>query len=744
VPATKQADAATKQLGRDVNANNLVIAQGAEAARALTNEWVSAAHSEIDKKIANVQAGASALARQYGLTTDKAIALADAAGVDMSKGILKSGQVASTTAAELDRYRRAVEMAGDPALVVADGWARAENEGLKLEHRIQGLTDAMNAYFNPAMGVLSATNAIRDAFSQTNKAMKDGKTTAAERSRLLEADLSAMGRWISAQEAAKRAVQLTDGEITKHLPKLVELARGNKVGKEAIAGLASSLGGTITQIKGAIIVTDRLGHAVKILPSGKTVKISADTARAQIRLANLRALIAGIHSKSVTIAVKSAVSGAALGLTGIGGGYRGGPIGKLPRKTDGGLVDGPGTETSDSVLLWGSKNEYMVNAKSTKKHLSLLQAINADKYAGGGLVGYAGGGQVRVGGVSVSEAQWRSLGQQLGKEFVKTMSDGTASQIASLDSRLEKAIGKLFAGKKTTLDNRLIASLDKNSAKLEGLAKQRDAATKAVEEAKQFAGTLAGNAKSFAGIGGLEGPGNAKQVRQGLQLRLSSLTRFASVIKQLGARGLSKSILRQILEMGPEDGLKYGEMLLVADKSTFSQINAVQKQIDATSSAFGRTGADILFDAGKHAGDGFLTGLQASLKGLDKEMDKLAKKMAASLKKALKIKSPSRLPAIRESGFQVTAGVGAGMAEGLPHLDRASALLAARLSRPRVRPAIAPLIAHSATARAAAGAGATIVNVTVLLDGRQMRASFQSETLRYGARNARTGLERAS
>jgi len=57
-------------------------------------------------------------------------------------------------------------------------------------------------------------------------------------------------------------------------------------------------------------------------------------------------------------------------------------------RAEGGLITGQGTGTSDSILTWLSNREFVVNAKSTKKFLPLLERINsAKKFAKGGLVG---------------------------------------------------------------------------------------------------------------------------------------------------------------------------------------------------------------------------------------------------------------------------------------------------------------------------------------------------------------------
>jgi S-adenosylmethionine decarboxylase len=55
----------------------------------------------------------------------------------------------------------------------------------------------------------------------------------------------------------------------------------------------------------------------------------------------------------------------------------------------GGYVDGPGTETSDSIPARLSRGEFVIRADQTKKHRSLLEAINR-----GSLPGFAKGGIV--------------------------------------------------------------------------------------------------------------------------------------------------------------------------------------------------------------------------------------------------------------------------------------------------------------------------------------------------------------
>jgi hypothetical protein len=80
-------------------------------------------------------------------------------------------------------------------------------------------------------------------------------------------------------------------------------------------------------------------------------------------------------------------------LSSIGGLFKsGGMFSFLGGFASGGAIRGPGTGTSDSIAAMVSNGEFIVNAKATKEHLGLLQALNsgkAPKFATGGLIGDA-------------------------------------------------------------------------------------------------------------------------------------------------------------------------------------------------------------------------------------------------------------------------------------------------------------------------------------------------------------------
>lgn len=67
------------------------------------------------------------------------------------------------------------------------------------------------------------------------------------------------------------------------------------------------------------------------------------------------------------------------------------------KRATGGPIIGPGTGTSDSVPIWASNGEYMINARSTAKYRRELEAINGGYYEQfKAAAGYASGGYVQA------------------------------------------------------------------------------------------------------------------------------------------------------------------------------------------------------------------------------------------------------------------------------------------------------------------------------------------------------------
>lgn len=175
------------------------------------------------------------------------------------------------------------------------------------------------------------------------------------------------------------------------------------------AKVKSTKGRTFTMsalTKEARAQLEALGFKIKNT-KGKKVSITVPTGGQKRAVDALAAAIRALHDKSVSVTTtfythgsQSAVAPAHRNWAS-GGRIRGFAAGGSPFQfAPNGMLSGPGTGTSDSILALMasgavarvSDTEFVVNAKSTKRYLPLLNAINSNKIPGFARGGLAGGG----------------------------------------------------------------------------------------------------------------------------------------------------------------------------------------------------------------------------------------------------------------------------------------------------------------------------------------------------------------
>jgi hypothetical protein len=458
------------------------------------------------------------------------------------------------------------------------------------------------------------------------------------------------------------------------------------------------------------------------------------------RISWVQQLLNGINGRVATVKVVAQTAGFAAAnaaIAALGGMPRfatGGPVRRLAAGGPSGIIRGAGTGTSDSIPLLASNGEYMINAKSTAKYLPLIEAINEDRLGSGMGSGMPGVGAAAAAGlaqgmsgstgavtaaaramaaavvtgirtelqIASPSKKTKALAADVGKGFIAGLT-GSRDKIKSVAKDLSNDIKAAFSGKK---ESRLLAIVARETKKLDEYASKRDKLAAKIKEAKAYASDLTKTARGQAGLSALgmsPDEVTAGGIKGGLQAKLAQIKRFSSYISTLAKRGLSKSLIRQILDMGPIDGYAYASALAGADKNTFSAVNAAQKSIDSESTKLGRKGADILYDSGKNAGKGFLAGLAAQQKDIERLMVKIAKGMEKAIKKALGIKSPSTVMA-RLGAFS-TQGLARGLVDGLPHVDRALDTVVGRVAAAR------PVVGRPAVG--GTGGQAAPINITV-------------------------------
>ena len=128
---------------------------------------------------------------------------------------------------------------------------------------------------------------------------------------------------------------------------------------------------------------DRLTQAVNNVPTQHNTNLTAtDNATPVIR--NVRDMLLGLKDKTVTLnqVVNYMSTGDLPSASGpLASGY------KKVSKASGGLINGPGTGTSDDIPAKLSNGEYVVRAAAVKQYgVEMLNAINWQRYAAGGPV----------------------------------------------------------------------------------------------------------------------------------------------------------------------------------------------------------------------------------------------------------------------------------------------------------------------------------------------------------------------
>ncbi|MGC4947695.1 phage tail protein [Streptomyces sp. DT224] len=275
-------------------------------------------------------------------------------------------------------------------------------------------------------------------------------------------------------------------------------------------------------------------------------------------------------------------------------------------------------------------------------------------------VGGAVSGAKDLLGINSPSKVFAAIGRDTGRGFIVGLT-GTAAKIRETTARLAKSITEAFKGQNTRVDDRLVAMVQAGNKKLVSLAAQRDALAEKIAAAQKFAAeTTKATLQAFSLSSLVQGDGvNASTITAGLVGAVRQVKAFTSQIASLAKRGLRKDLVEQLIGLGPDQGAAVASALSKASKAQLARINDLQGQLAKSAGKFGNTSADLLYDAGKKAGDGLLAGLKAQKKSIQDLMLDIAKGMQTAIRKALKIHSPSLV--MRRIGDMTGAGLVVGL-----------------------------------------------------------------------------------
>ncbi|MFJ9573567.1 phage tail tape measure protein [Streptomyces bacillaris] len=297
-------------------------------------------------------------------------------------------------------------------------------------------------------------------------------------------------------------------------------------------------------------------------------------------------------------------------------------------------------------------------------------------------------------GLTGSAKQVRAAADKVAGIVRKSLAPGKARS---------SALAKVSSGSKqlAALATREAALATRMKTATKALADQIKARDKLADDVRKGVLDAANITSNSSG-----GPVGAQTILAQLTAKMNQAKMFAAQLASLRTKGVRSDLIAQIAQAGVEQGSAAATALALASKSEISQINATQSQLVGAATAAGATAGTAMYGAGIQAAQGLVKGLKSQQQAIEKQMASIAASMTKAIKKALKIKSPSRLMAT-EVGAMVPAGVVSGMADGQGALDAAMA----DMVQPPARPTTAAPPARPTAPLLTAGGGVQVVRI---------------------------------
>ncbi|MFS0697752.1 hypothetical protein [Streptomyces nitrosporeus] len=285
-------------------------------------------------------------------------------------------------------------MFGAQALEVQASLQAQKDSADGLRQSIQALNDVQRSGLGGMIGFEAAIDAATKAAKENAGVldMHGGKLTlTTERQRAAASALTDLAAKTDSAAAAARE----SGASWEEVAGIYDQGRGAFLRSAQAMGLtegqARSLANQIMQTpdKTAYLRGDlddlkaKLADAKERLakaPSSKTAKIRGEISDLKRKIAEGQAKVDAMHGKTITITTQFVTvgDGSAARRSGAYGAELKYASGGLVGFPGGGLIQGPGTTTSDSILIAASTGEYVVKAASVSRYgLEFMHALNS-------------------------------------------------------------------------------------------------------------------------------------------------------------------------------------------------------------------------------------------------------------------------------------------------------------------------------------------------------------------------------
>lgn len=255
-------------------------------------------------------------------------------------------------------------------------------------------------------------------------------------------------------------------------------------------------------------------------------------------------------------------------------------------------------------------------------------------------------------------------------EIAKAIASGeaTVDSVINMYDKMVDAVNKRYEGIDPAKRDAMVNMLTDQTAKLVALAKRREAASKALEEAQKslddvlqkqasFKSDVVSSIKSFGTALADLSKGNADNtikviktaagtvitqmsdsksgintITDQLKTRLQTIKDFTKNIQELLAKGMNKDYVQQLLNAGPEAAGSTAALLATAGSDQVSTINDLYAQIGSASETFGTEMSTTFYGNAVSMAQAMVDGAKAEEAAIIAQMTSIKDAIEAALK----------------------------------------------------------------------------------------------------------------
>ncbi|KRF19664.1 phage tail protein [Nocardioides sp. Soil796] len=332
-------------------------------------------------------------------------------------------------------------------------------------------------------------------------------------------------------------------------------------------------------------------------------------------------------------------------------------------------------------------------------------------------------------------------GKLIMKGFLKGLKNGwvsVAKYLSRVTQYVKAVLDKRYDGAALRAHTRAVLrslkdeyrAIQRNEAAQDRVNKRLAAVKKLLADrtkaAKDYVASVKASVISTGNITSLgqsgDGSSSISNLITELKNKVNNAKRYASLIAQLTKDSLNKTSLQQLIDAGVEGGLATAEALASGGKQALSEVNSLTKELAATGTALGTSTAKTMYGAGIEAANGLIKGLNTKAKQLDRAAVRLANVLVRAVKRALGIKSPSRV--FKGLGDNVTKGLVIGLDEY--RVKKAGQALSSSLQQGFGEPALQAFATASAQQRSSVAVKLTSEQVSQLQRGREIQMDLNA------------------